>query len=444
MSEGSEPAKKPIGEEGEDFVEWACHAPFGKDFLFRGQKYRDGSNNEIELCDLLLLLDDTAVLMEVKTADREKRPNRTDEEWSDWANARLKKALSQIDRGVKAIRDGLVKTIENERQGQVPVDAAKIKHFYGIAIVDHPQLDKFGKGPTIDAGGVPVSVLTTTHAELTDLLTELSTPGDLIDYLQAREAFFKKNMLMGITELDLLAVYKGDPDEFRRNVADHDDMIIGKGCWEEFSKLEARQRRDEMDHPSLLVDAIIDILHEGRHATLPHVEERRARVEQPVDPREAYAKIAAELAKIRRIDRRLIGEGLIEKSKKCIEQKRDRWFANSPMTREGATVVFMVSTSSREERLQSLEMATMGALLKCNVNRVVGIVTEPVMGGLGFSVDAVMIAGEPDDFRKRMSPDLLNHLLKKFGEPRKPDVTEFGGPKPPKDASTDRPDGAPQ
>lgn len=88
MSDGSEPAKKPIGEEGEDFVEWACHAPFGKDFLFRGQKYMD-TKGEIELCDLLLLLDDTAVLMEVKTADREKWPDRTNEEWADWANTQI-------------------------------------------------------------------------------------------------------------------------------------------------------------------------------------------------------------------------------------------------------------------------------------------------------------------------------------------------------------------
>lgn len=428
MSDTIGPSKPPVGTLGEDFVEWACHAPFGKDFLFRGQTYRDASNHEIELCDLLLLLDDTAVLMEVKTADREKRPNRTDEEWSDWANARLKKALSQIERGVNAIRSGLVKTVENERQGQVPVDAARIKHFYSIAIVDHPQLDKVGKGPTIDIGDVSVSVLTTTHAELSDLLTELSTPGDLIEYLRAREAFFEKNMLMGITELDLLAVYKGDPDQFRRNVADHDDFIIGEGCWEEFSKLEARKRRDEMDKPSLLVDAIIDILHEARHAQLPHIEERRARLEQPVDPRGAYAKIAAELAKIRRIDRRLIGEGLIEKSQKCIEQKRDRWFANSPMTRDAATIVFMVSTSSREERMKLLQMLAMGAMLKFNVNRVVGIAIEPVMGGRGSSVDAFMIAGDPEEYLKAMSPEMREHLLKQFGTPRKPDVTEFGGP----------------
>lgn len=378
MSDTNGPSKPPVGTLGEDFVEWACHAPFGKDFLFRGQKYRGAGNNEIEICDLLLLLDDTAVLIEVKTADREKRPNRTDEDWSGWANARLKKALSQIERGVNAIRSGLVKAVENERQGHVPVDAVRIKHFYGIAIVDHPQLDKIGKGPTIDIGGVPVSVLTTTHAELLDLLTELSTPGDLIEYLQAREAFFEKNMLMGITELDLLAVYKGDPDQFRRNVADPDDFIIGEGCWEGFSKMEARKRRDEMDQPSLLVDAIIDILHEARYAKLPHIEERRARLEQPVDPRDAYAKIATELAKIRRIDRRIIGEGLIEKSQKCIQQKRDRWFASSPMTREAATNVFMVSTCSRAERMKSLQMLAMGALLKFNVNRVVGIAIEPV------------------------------------------------------------------
>lgn len=433
MSEGSEPAKKPIGEEGEDFVEWVCHAPFGKDFLFRGQKYRDGSNNEIELCDLLLLLDDTAVLMEVKTADREKRPNRTDEEWSDWANARLKKALSQIERGVKAIRGGLVKTIENERQGEVPIDATKIKQFYGIAIVDHPQLDKFGKGPIIDVGDIPVCVLTTTHAELTDLLTELSTPGDLIDYLEAREAFFQKNMLMGNTELDLLAFYKGDPDEFRRHIAEKDIIMVGDGCWEEFSKLDIRQRRDEMNEPSKLVDKIINILHEAQHAKLPHIDERNAALLNTIDPQKAYIVFANELAKIRRVVRRVVGEKLIDKSNRCVQQKLDRWFAIRNVTSSGPSFVFMVSVSSREDRLKMLDMVTKAAVLKYNWNRVVGIATEPVIGGFGFSVDAMTIAVSPAELRKQIPPKMLKDLLQLFGDSYPSHVTEFGGPKPPND-----------
>lgn len=437
MSDPTSTPEKGAGELGEDFVEWACNSPFGKDFLFRGQKYREGPN-EIELCDLLLLFDDTAVLMEVKTADREKRPNRTDEEWADWANARLNKALSQIERGVKALGSGQVKQIENERRGRVRIDPSSITRYYGMAIVDHPTLDKVGRGPIVDAGGIPVSVLTTTHSELIDLFTELSTPGDLIDYLQAREEFFAKHTMMAITELDLLAFYKSDPDEFRKLVADKDMIMIGEGYWEEFAKLEARKKRAEMDKPSILVDAIIDKLHEGRHAKLPHVEERRARAGQETDPAEAYATIATELAKIRRIDRRLIGERLVEKSQRCIEQKRDRWFANSPMTRDGATVVFMVSTSSREDRMKMVQMLAMGAMLKCNVDRVVGIATEPVMGGLGFSVDVFMIAGDPEEYRQKMSPEMLEHLLKQFGTPQKPDVTEFGGPTGP------TPDGAGQ
>lgn len=417
---------KPVGDVGEDFVEWACHAPFGKDFLFRGQKYRD-TKGDIELSDLLLLLDDTAILMEVKTADRVKRPDRTVDDWVKWANARIEQALSQIERGVKAIRTGLVKKVKNDRQGEVLVDPSKIQHFYGIAIVDHPQLDKWGKGPTIVADGAMVSVLTTTHSELMDLLTELSTPGDLIDYLIAREKFFAKHMLMGNTEMDLLAAYKGNPDELLLLVEQKDFVVVGEGNWEAFSKMEMRQKRTEMDRPSILVDLIIDKLHEGRHAKLPHIEERRIRLGQFIEPVNAYSKVASELAKIRRIDRRVIGEGLIEKSTKCIEQKRDRWFANSPMTRDGATVVFMVSSSDREVRMQSLEMAVMGAMLKCRSKCVVGVVTEPVVGGSGFSVDAFMITGDPDHFQRQMSPDLLDLLLKKYGAPYKPEVTEFGG-----------------
>lgn len=424
MTAPSEP-KKPIGELGEDFVEWACQSPLGRDFLFRGQKYRDGAN-EIELCDLLVLLDDTVILMEVKTADREKRPNRTEQEWADWANARLKKALSQLERGVKAIRGGLVRTVENDRQGETPVDPSQIKHFYGITVVDHPELDVFGCGPVIDGGdGLPVSVLTTTHTELRHLLAELSTPADLIDYMQAREAFFAKNSLMGITELDLLATYKQDPDEFVAHMGNYDVFIIDNGCWDTFAALDARKRRDEADRPSRLVDAIIDKLHEARHAELPHIQRRYAEIGLPPDSDAAYRSSVGVLARIRRIDRRMIGLKLLEKSAKCVEQGRDRWFATAPMSREGATCVFVVSTADREDRVKTLQMAVIGASLKMNAGRVLGLATEPVAPGFGFSVDAFMIDLDPGELRTKLPPEAVLELEALFGVPQVPEGSEF-------------------
>jgi len=424
----ADPAKKPVknvGEVGEDFVEWLCQAPLGRDFLFRGQKY-PGPNGEIELCDLLVLLDDTAILIEVKTADREKRSDRTDEEWTEFANRRMTRALGQIERGVNAIRSGQVKEIKNDRQGRVAIDPTSIRHIFGIAVVDHPTLDKWGGGPILECEGGDVSVLTTTHTELQALLSELSTVGDLVDFLQAREEFFEKNQLMGVTELDLLATYKGDPERFREWVANHDVVVIGEGCWEGFEKLEVREQRATADRPSLIVDILIDKLHESAHARLPHIEQRVAQLVGPVDPTAAYVTVASELARIRRLERRLIGEKLIEKSRKCVEQKRDRWFVSGSERHEHAVCVFLVSTSGREERLQTLEMVTIGGMLKLGERRVLGIATEPVQGGYGFSIDAFLICADPKEVAAKLPQEMREYLDTQFGPPQKSNATEFG------------------
>ena len=430
MPDSPTPPEKPIGEIGEDFVEWLCQSAFGKDFLFRGQMYRS-DDGDIELCDLLLLLDDTAILFEVKTALRDKKKGWTDEQWEDWANKRLEKALSQMERGCRALVGGvggLVKQVANDRQGQVTLDSSRIKHIYGVAVVDHPMLNKWGNGPSFTVDGRTVSVLTTTHEELQHVVTELSTAGDFVDYLQARSAFFEKHKMFGISELDLLAFYKADPDAFSQHVADADDIIIEEGCWTEYSKLEARQKRIEFDKYSFAVDAMLDILYEGRHAKLAHIDERRARLGQGSEAGDKYIVIAAELARIRRMDRRVIGNKLLEKSQKCVEQKRDRWFGSKPGKVPNPSFVFLVSTEEREKRMKSLEVATWGGKLSMNARRIIGIATEPITGGHGFSVDAFMIDQDTAIDRNTIPPDVQRELEAQFGVPRRAEDTEFGGP----------------
>lgn len=420
-------SEKPIGDIGEEFVEYLCCRPLGKDFLFRGQMYRT-KDSDVELCDLLLLLDDTAVLMEVKTALRDKKQGWTEKQWADWANRRIEKAISQIERGCNALLTGQVKHVENDRQGRIVVDPSCIKHLYGIAVVDHPTLDKWGKMPSLSIENRNVSVLTTTHEELGHLLTELSTAGDLVDYLQAREAFFVKHSMFGISELDLLAVYKGDPDQFNQDVTQSDLLMISEGCWAEFEKLEERSERDKLDKYSYAVDAIINILYESRNTKLSHIKERQKRIGQAVKVDNEYITIATELAKIRRINRRVIGNKLLEKSQKCVEQKRDRWFMSAPGTGEGPAFVFLVSTDEREERIKSLEIATWGGKLRMKVRRIIGIATEPITGGHGFSVDAIMIDQAPDVDCASIPPDLQKDLKEQFGSSKRVDDTEFGGP----------------
>jgi hypothetical protein len=79
--------------------------------------------------------------MEVKTADTSNKAGWTEEQWADWANRRTHKALSQIERGATALTSGLVKEVENDRQGRVAIEPGHIRNLYGVVIVDHPALD---------------------------------------------------------------------------------------------------------------------------------------------------------------------------------------------------------------------------------------------------------------------------------------------------------------
>lgn len=189
-----------IGGVGEDFVEHICSLPFGKDFLFRSPHYRT-KDGDIELCDLLLLFDDTAVLMEVKTADPATKADWNDEQWANWANARINKSLTQLERGCNAIASGQVTTVANDRQGEIKIHQNEIRRLYGIAIVDHPTLDKWGKSPSVSAGEKHANVLTTTHSELLNLLEELSTPCDLTDYLHIRDTFLPNTACLALLSL---------------------------------------------------------------------------------------------------------------------------------------------------------------------------------------------------------------------------------------------------
>jgi hypothetical protein len=176
-----------------------------------------------------------------------------------------------------------------------------------------------------------------------------------------------------------------------------------------------------------LVDEIIDRLHEARNAKLPHIEKRRAMVGIEDDEGKQYIKTGTELARIRRIDRRFIGEKLIEKSLKCLKQKRDRWFASIPGNRKGPTFVFLVSTNEREDRVKRLEVLAIAAKLRNNANVVIGIATEPVTSER-ISIDAFTIEGDPENDGRTIPPKLIEQAPKLFGSECRPTVTEFGEP----------------
>ncbi len=415
--------KRSIGDIGEDYIEQLCQLPIGRDFLFRGPRYMT-DKGEVELCDLLILLGDTAILIEIKTADREKRPDRTEDDWANFANRRYDQTVQQLTRGVEAIKSGDIKSVTNDRQGEVTIDHGAIQNLYAISVVDHPTLDIWGKSPSLDIKDEHIVVLCTTHTDLADLFTELSTPTDLIEYMEARKLFFQKHSLMGICELDLLAYYKSDPDQFHDQVESADMFMLADDLWEGYSQTEQRQNRALLDTPSFIIDDMINNLHRYAEEDLDHVSELNERLGGKQPDKEGYVRVATELAKIRRIDRRLLGMKILEKSELCLEQNRDRYFASYSSSRDGPLLVFLISQYERKRRCEWLLPTVLGAIYHYDQSEAVGFVLPPIDPANGFVMDTVWISRTKAQVVEMFSPQDLKNLPQ-FSVPKHSQMTEF-------------------
>lgn len=415
---------------GERFIEQLWELPFGRDFLFANPKYKkDG--NEYELCDLLLLLDGTAVLVEIKTANRATKHGWDDSDWADWANNKLQHALGQMPGRLEDLLDGRVGRVKNPRQGRVPIDPDTLEKLYGIVVVDTPPLSHSGRAPVLEVRGRPVPVLVTSHANMIEIVTELSTPMDLIDYLGAHARFFENNTLQDASELDLLALYKQDPREFLAKLDAHRTISPEPGHWESFAQQESRQQRSEFDRPSRIIDEMINYKDPSRFNELNHTDARILAGDRPSPTKEQKRWPVTALARTRRMERRQIGRMLEQKSELCLREARGRYFGFPVMDQRDTMLVFLVTNDDLAARLQELDELCEAAILKFVRPQVFGYALKPLIPGRCRRLDGTSIRQHPRSLWHSLSEEERERRLRRFPSITSGHETEFGGPEAP-------------
>lgn len=297
------------GDAGEHFVTQSCTDPFGSDFVFRSPRYLV-NGQEIELCDVLVLLNDAAVIVEVKTNDYTKRPSRTREEWHQLAQKRTASALAQVERAAAAIDDRTIRSVQNHRQGIVDIDAAAIRDCFALIVIDHPNLIKSGPEVVLRTSSRSVPTILLTHPQLSRLLYYLSTPTDLIDYMRYRHRLHIDDDKCGFSELDIFAQY------ILNNQEDNDSRSIVfantvNGLWSDLEQRELDNRHIGID-PSRVIDIVLETLHTSVDYKPTSDQHLYARTRS--ESIEKYRLCANILAKIRRRDRAVIGKKYLRKA----------------------------------------------------------------------------------------------------------------------------------
>jgi hypothetical protein len=237
------------GKTAEKIVHDLAVKTFFTDWCYMNPKLPDGK----ELCDLLVIFDDTAIIWQIKDLKLDTS--------GKYKKAEVDKNLRQLSGARRQLFD--LKTpieLENPRRVREVFDPTKITEIYLLSVL-------LGEGEEVSAfvdeiRNHTVHILDREFTQI--LLSELDTISDFTTYLRSKEAFLKKEMSLTIMggEEELLAYYLMHDRSFMK-LEKATSIVIESGSWLNLQnnlKYLAKKKEDAISYGW---DDIINRVHEG-------------------------------------------------------------------------------------------------------------------------------------------------------------------------------------
>jgi hypothetical protein len=365
------------GKNSEKFVQDLAQKSFLTDWCYPNPKLEKGK----ELCDLLVIFGNIAIIWQIKDLKRGKD--------GKYSEGEVEKNLRQLS-GARRMLFASNKEIrlENPRRGQEIFNSSQIKEIYLISALvgegeDYFEFVKRIKNKTIH-------VLDRESVEI--LLNELDTIKDFTDYLKEKEDFLSKDnkvVLMG-GEKDLLSYYlmnERNFDKFKKA----DFITIEEGCWDELQKRPEYIAKKEEDRISYFWDFLIDKAHLSKDVH--------------------YELVAREMARLNRFKRRCNSKAFMEGHAKAHIQKNKNFYKRN-ILEEDITYCFLYADSptrkARKNLLGSVCIATRGHF-KQN-QKVLGIATELKMSDRHSFEFCLLDFPEWTDVEEKKAEEMKNLL----------------------------------
>jgi len=303
--------------------------------------------NGKELCDLLVVFDQVAIIWQIKDLRLNSH--------GQYRRSEVAKNLRQLSGARRHIFD--LRTpleLENPRRSRERFDPTSVKEVYLISAL-------LGEGEPIFS---MVEFIRDYTAHVFDrefiqiVLEELDTIGDFTNYLRAKEALIAndQDLLIVGGEQELLAFYLLNNRSFEE-LKDATSVVIDEGSWQHFQddpRYKAKKAEDEISYGW---DDIINRAHEGSTQ---------------------YEIVARELARPSRFQRRLLSKVFFDAQSMAHEDHKHNIFRRV-MPSEGTTYcfVFVDEGASRQFRREMLHTTCFVARGKYQNNKkVLGIATE--------------------------------------------------------------------
>lgn len=325
-----------------------------------------------ELCDALVVCHPTVIIFSVKEIPYTEHDDPA-VALERWHRRAIGASVRQIYGAERWLQKASHVIRHDGRQGlMLPPLAERVVHRVAIALGgkgEVPIVSKdFGKG----------FVHTYDEVSLDQVLGELDTITEFVEFLRATEQLLKTTTVLSGTTADLLAMYISNQRSFPSN---HDVILLDGDLWNGFSQRPEVKARKEADRVSYAWDHVLDVFAED-------VLEGRMILNSDMAETEGALRL---MAKESRFNRRILGMAFDGFMQNAAEGKMAARYCKSP---SGVAYVFVARPHEfpRETRMQELALRchVVRGLLQ-DVTQVVGIATERPVPGKGFSLDLQLL-----------------------------------------------------
>jgi hypothetical protein len=384
------------GKESEDIIEKICTSMFFSDFIIRNPSFVKPNGKRIELSDLLIPFGDIIITIQVKSKYQSKKPNEKTPIDFQRLSDTIDDGVEQVKTIKRALNNNWLKGMKTARGFTIDVKPSDIKEVLGIVILDLVGEEFVGQDEKTQIFGsytmrhnIPIHIYSA--SDFFSISKELDTITDFIRFLRISQELYSTRLVVIPSTLDLLALYKMEPDLLKKAIKDSTTILIEEGLWNSYltDHAEAIKKREQLNEPSYIIDGIIDYLHNSV-GYQPIKIDSRFEMYSGLGTVDGYITIAREIAILSRIERRLLGERL----SRCLNRSMEKKEAYSTIykAREKTGYLVLSKSGDRNERLLRLQLLT--AILYCHLqlDKIIAIATEP-MAGEGRSYDFISYSG---------------------------------------------------
>lgn len=326
-------------------AEVALHELAEKTFLTDWCYLKPVLPNGNELCDLLIVFDDIAIIWQVKNT---KLQNDNFLKKSD-----VEKNLKQLSGARRQLFELQTQiTLKNLRRGTEIFDPTVIREIYLISAFfgEPPEglaLDEMIKGSL-------AHVFTQRFTEI--VLNELDTISDFCEYIRAKESLFREEKELTLIggEENLLVYYLRNNrsfEEFKK----HSHIVLEGDFWDDLKRHPQYIAKKKADKISYAWDGMIGRAHTGDNLK--------------------YERIARELARPNRVERRFLSKGFM--GAQMIAHESNRTFRRFVSTDKVVyCFLFQDDPEPRNKRKSHLAAMCHVARSKNKNRKIIGIATE--------------------------------------------------------------------